>query len=771
MASSHKSTKGRAKPPQGRPATTSIISQPVVQDISVVNALSSFSPDGTLFALLSLAVDKHRLRVYNTSTSQSLAEHVIDSARVSSLIWSTLKPSSVGHALSLDDDNGQPSKKKRKKRRSMGPSDEPANTGIEVVVLGLTDGSIIFFSPPHARILRTLSHSTSTSAILAVALPSNVEPSTIWTSSADSVIRVWDIQKNDILASWKSDDRIPYTSLAVRPTADEERVDILAGHHSLRLFSKASDGTVFDAKKPKQLASFTGHASSIKLTRWEHAKIPAQRFISMAEADRVIYFWEILEGSSLNEKPLASIPLDSDARSFAVSSSKGQQMLATLSTSGRISLFPLPEELTLSSNTTRMTTPTLLPRSSISAPIQSGASAAQIVDLSFSSTDDNSIRIARLVGGIQPVFDLVRYTDDTGNLIHDILLEDTSAPNKDRSHAGVSNKRYAESSSVAVSSDVALGQDEAMDEQLLREVDGNLEVDLAEMSLGQRLAAVSEGEPRVFDSDEDEDSTLPKPSKSPQKKSLQDTNIVPANSLTRTLIQALHSSDTRLLETCLSHSDPVLIRNTVRRLPPQLAIPLITACVERLSRGARAANMKGGGGGASSQRGSGLIIWVKAVLAIHIGHLMTIPDLVARLSGLHATLTTRLNLHDSLLSLSGRLDMVLSQIEMRSSTAPASLAPRKGKLIPSVDKEVKRYVEGESGSSEDEDEQMEVEVENADDDGSVEDVELGGDSGEEDEISEDEDDEDEEDGDGEFSGFVDDEAEEYSEEDGDDESE
>ena len=104
-------------------------------------------------------------------------------------------------------------------------------------------------------------------------------------------------------------------------------------------------------------------------------------------------------------------------------------------------------------------------------------------------------------------------------------------------------------------------------------------------------------------------------------------DAVPASSLTRTLIQALHSSDTRLLETCLAHSDATLIRNTVRRLPPQLAVPLVSACVERLGRGARGNNLKGGGGGASSQRGTALINWVKAVLTTHSGHLMTVSYL------------------------------------------------------------------------------------------------------------------------------------------------
>ena len=148
-------------------------------------------------------------------------------------------------------------------------------------------------------------------------------------------------------------------------------------------------------------------------------------------------------------------------------------------------------------------------------------------------------------------------------------------------------------------------------------------MDLAELSLGQRLKAVSQkGLDIVSDMDDD---TLNKTQTKPLKKQTgAEIPAVAANSLTRTLIQALHSSDTRLLEMCLTHSDPTLIRNTVRRLPPQLAIPLITSCVERLGRGNRVTNMKGGGGGASSQRGSSLVAWVKMVLTIHAGHLMTV---------------------------------------------------------------------------------------------------------------------------------------------------
>ncbi|THH30170.1 hypothetical protein EUX98_g4003 [Antrodiella citrinella] len=161
------------------------------------------------------------------------------------------------------------------------------------------------------------------------------------------------------------------------------------------------------------------------------------------------------------------------------------------------------------------------------------------------------------------------------------------------------------------------------------------------------------------------------------------------------------------------------------------------------------------------------------------------PDLVARLSGLHATLSTRLALQQSLLSLSGRLDMVISQIEMRSSVAPAPLPlpskkSRKGKKKKNAKQpEISKYVEGQSSDDEQAGE-VDVEVESGDDAGSVEDIELGGsdadedseDDGEEEEDDEDEDeDEDGDEGGGvKMNGFIDDEAEEFSGDEDDDES-
>ncbi|KAF8807672.1 NUC189-domain-containing protein [Phlegmacium glaucopus] len=747
-----------SKNSKSRPLTT--FSQPTSGQTSI---LSSFSPDGTVFVIITLAIDKHRLRLYSTSSARIVAEHTFESSRVSALTWGSIK---------IDTEVFDTPKKKRKKRKT--DSDTTQNEkqsaeSVDVVVLGLEDGTIVFFSLTTSRIVHTLTHPSGASSVIALALKTADTP-ILWTSSTDGIVRLWDVQKHEILSSWHDEEHIPYTSLSLRPTSDSSQNDILVGHHHIRLFS---DTTLHDPTQstPTRLRSFTGHASSIMILRWAHAPKVSHRFFSAAVSDRFVYVWDAVEDSSLGEKPVACVALDSDVRTIGLSSSDlSPQTLVTLSISGKLSFIPIPESLAPPANTRETTSKmvSLLPRSAVASSSKIRPLDPIVIDVICVPGDSHSIRIARLIKGVKPVFEDVRYLDDDGNFIQDLSLEPIEEKNWDNAVQSVQTKRYAEPGPLGLASGLDIDQAESNDNaEMQAEIDGSLQVDLAELSLGQRLKAVSQ---KGLDlaSDIDDDTSNKTQTKALKKQT--EMPVVAANSLTRTLIQALHSSDTRLLEMCLTHSDPTLIRNTVRRLPPQLAIPLITSCVERLGRGNRATNMKGGGGGASSQRGSSLVAWVKTVLVIHAGHLMTIPDLVTRLSNLHATLTTRLSLHDSLLSLNGRLDMVLSQIELRSSAAPAALTSLAEKRDKSNKKStVMRYVEGESDSSNEEDTTMIVETEHDGID-DIEEVELdGGSEDDGDNMSS----ESEDDGEGTvFNPFVDDEAEEeYSDEENEDDSE
>jgi len=133
-----------------------------------------------------------------------------------------------------------------------------------------------------------------------------------------------------------------------------------------------------------------------------------------------------------------------------------------------------------------------------------------------------------------------------------------------------------------------------------------------------------------------------------------DKSIIPkVNSMQSVLIQALHTKNNALLETCLEVNDPVVIKNTVQLLPSNYVIPFLTFIVEKFQ--AKPSRFE-------------VIAWIRMVLIHHSSYLMTVPDLIKSLSLLYVTVDSRLSAYPHLLKLSGRLDLLLSQVS-HSSTA------------------------------------------------------------------------------------------------------
>lgn len=205
--------------------------------------------------------------------------------------------------------------------------------------------------------------------------------------------------------------------------------------------------------------------------------------------------------------------------------------------------------------------------------------------------------------------------------------------------------RYNESSTSAVRSAEAIA-DVDSDDDLVNS--GELDVDMAEPTLADRLKAMnvnkqlaqqndgSDDDESADEEDEDDEEAAGNVSTGP---------IVPATTLTTTLIQALHSSDGPLLESCLNHTSPVLIRSTVKRLPSgSLVLGLLEALVERLGTG-----KKGTQGNASVKRARGLIEWVRQVLIVHVGFLVTV-SLISLLFSSHLFNPSQLTLFSSFLS-------------------------------------------------------------------------------------------------------------------------
>jgi U3 small nucleolar RNA-associated protein 5 len=374
----------KVKPPKSRPVGTSTLSQPITQQTGSLATLAAFSPKANLFALLSLAVDRHRLRVYDTATSQANAEYIVQAARVTCLRWMDIS--------SVHSDPIQAQKKKRK-RESASSSSKKSKT--QVVALGLSTGAVTFFSPAHGSSVLTLLNSASNTAILDAVLDINEDR--LWTSSEDASIRLWDMTSNTILQTWKSDDRIPYTRISLEPRVMDESsrpVGLLAAHHAAKLLS-INLSSEPSSSKPTIFASFSGHTTPISNIAWTTSK----QFITVAQGDKFIQGWTMPKNGGVGTVAF-SAALDAEARKAYVSPS-GELIVAT-SVSGALSIFRIPSQHDPASS--------LAPDSVVNISISRGKGVienADVVDAVFSVDSPGVIHVARLVAGVRPAFETV----------------------------------------------------------------------------------------------------------------------------------------------------------------------------------------------------------------------------------------------------------------------------------------------------------------------------------------------------------------------------
>ena len=384
-----KSKKARAKPPKSRPET--VFSTP--HDATSPWGLSQFSQDGEHFAFLSLSVDKHRLRVYSTRTSNSIADHVVESGRVTCLQWAHLDLTGNHGTPAGDSEIPSPSKKKRKTRDATISVTKQASPGVHVVLLGLSDGSIRCFSHSHGRVVRVLSHTKNTTPVHAVTTSkSPLHRHNLWSTDANGTIFCWDVRTGETAGTWKSGSQTPYSAIAIRPLIDEDApLHLAAAHRSIQLLA-LNPPHLNTTSKVKELATFTGHASLISNIYWDNPS----RFVTSAESDRFLYVWEVPEADSNQGHIVFSAPLDSELRTLSFSAN---QLLA-ISANGRISIFSLPSDPPSSNNVVN-----LEPLSTIAVSYRKASANVEVVSASF--LPRGQLRVATVSGGIKPIFDNV----------------------------------------------------------------------------------------------------------------------------------------------------------------------------------------------------------------------------------------------------------------------------------------------------------------------------------------------------------------------------
>ncbi|CAB40170.1 Ribonucleoprotein complex [Schizosaccharomyces pombe] len=119
---------------------------------------------------------------------------------------------------------------------------------------------------------------------------------------------------------------------------------------------------------------------------------------------------------------------------------------------------------------------------------------------------------------------------------------------------------------------------------------------------------------------------------------------------TGNIIKFEENADSKdLLEQCLNCSDVGVVSNTVRNMDGTIAADLARTLIP-----AMLINMQ-----------PSLAIWLHWIIVTHGGYLTTVMDLQDSLVQLHEKLVQSAHLMTKIFSLSGKLNMVLSQEEMR----------------------------------------------------------------------------------------------------------
>ena len=705
-------------------------------------ALSAFSPSRTLFALAHPALGQaDKVSVWDVLEDRFVSEWEIEGAsKATSITFATVP-------FPLSDAAAAPARS-NKKRRKESVAQESAHTAEEVVIVTTAKGQIFVWSPTRgvlSRIDLPVSASGSGSGGPALASASAFsEHGAVLVSATSIYLLSPDLAS--VAATIALPPRTPApTAVAVLATSTAEVLHVVIASSSALVLHVTPTGTEVEAMSAPVPVSTSSTIALYPLP--SAAEEEPASFVVVSEDDRTVAQYTIPQPGS---DPRLSYRYTSPTLSSAHSVSSSASHLSVLHASGQISLFPLPSPGSLDLVRPQSNgKPHAINLVEGKADKPARVCRACIASAAADGADSVQILAGRMLGGgrlkwVSVPIDAAAANTAGKTKVKCDAQDLVSATGKEgKLQRYVAPSTTADGIAASANTDGDEGDDEHAANAALP-----ADVDMADASLGERLLALpSAPGANAVSSNGDVDGTDKGTSKKVALPIID--GPVNAGSLTRLLVQALHTSDPALLSLCLNQRDATLIRNTIRKLPTQLSLPLLKACVERLGQGKRT-NSRGGTRGVAQneQQGRGTVEWVKGVLVERGAVLMTMPSLPAHLSALSKLLDQRLQLYSPLLQLSGRLDLALAQIQMRKVGLDAQRERDGGRAKGKGEK----YVEGESDSSEDEESDDDVEVEVDHDDGDAEDVNMlngGSDESEDDDEEEEGDDDDDDDDDSE----------------------
>ena len=457
-----------------------------------------------------------------------------------------------------------PSKKKRRKS-------EPNAVSEEALVVTTGSGSLLAFSPRRGERIRQLDIGFVTAGTC-------TDHGNLFATSKE--LLYLDADLFEITARFQLQ-QTNVTALSILPTSTREKLHVLIGASSTIIHLHLDLSTNKIAYSGSPLPVSTTSVSSI------HPRQPSKAgssFLVVSQDDRTVSQYTLPSPTSPAKLSYRyATPTLSPVHSCTLSPT----LLSVTHYSGEVSLFDLPTELDL-----------VRPKSGQSSTVRIvSGKQEQLATLCGTTFPDEGVLICgRLLGGGRIKWLRATYELPEGGIAAETVVKaDAQELIANGTTDNVQTQRFAAPAAIEVPA-----QDNTEPTSTLP-----ADVDMADLTLGERLLALPNG---------DTEKAAPKVD-----------GPVNAASLTRLLVQALHTSDPALLNLVLTHRDPVLIRNTIRKLPPTMALPLLKACIERLGQG-KGVNSRGGGRGVgqNEQQARGTIQWVKGCLIERSAMLQTV---------------------------------------------------------------------------------------------------------------------------------------------------
>ncbi|KAI8922261.1 WD40-repeat-containing domain protein, partial [Powellomyces hirtus] len=620
---------------------------------------SSSATSCQFFAVVAQGVDAFRLRIWDTRTSTLTMEHVAPAGiTCTAVVWGT-----IGDNAAVDDS-------KKKRRRSGAPA---GSTSQKVVAVGLSNGEVQLFSVAHGKVIRTLQGAHSAGVTHFAFAIDGVRG---FSSGHDGLTVEWDVRSGAELG---------------RYTDGKPVKKVCVSHDGTRLLTAGHAIKMWDLSTRELLRTYHGHASEVTKLQFSADDV---NFVSAADDDRHIYVWDAARDGNSSDHVMA-LTTDSSLSHVALS---GTDHVLALTDEGLVRLW--------ANATKKDSAAPAKPKKKRATAVKSAEGLLRIISseegdeskqlpVLAATFSDSKILLAR-GNVVKPVFERVDYLTEDGKLeasielsrkpVHSVLMSQDAAQVPSSSKSLVTP--YSENDILVLgAADLPIDSSTMMgDASLLSNSEQNA---LKEPTLEERLSAITV-------------SSAPSDAKTRKSK-----RPPTANSLHQMLSQAIHTSDVQLLEQALQVHDGDMILATVRRLPPSQVIPLLDQLMLRLQK--------------RPNRAKELIEWVRAVVLVHAGYLMSVPHITSSLGALYQTLDSRASVFQKLLRLSGRLDLVVSQNALKNRTANGEVQEEEALYT---------YDEDEDDDSEDEDavdgmevDEEEEEEEDEDDDEDEEDEE------------------------------------------------